>query len=70
MEFCPLSQPKILYFVLHLAKCLQPFKINLAYNEITVLNPLESLAGMHITALDLSNNLVLLPIFEGIFLKS
>ncbi|XP_060530187.1 nuclear RNA export factor 1-like [Cylas formicarius] len=57
-EFCPLSQPKIMYFVLHLAKTLNPEEIILADNGIKVLNPLEVLVTAKVHSLDLSNNLI------------
>lgn len=57
-EFCVLSQPKIMYFVLHLAKSLQPNTIKLSNNEIQIMNPLHAVWGAHITCIDLRNNLV------------
>lgn len=57
-EFCILSQPKIMYFVFHLARSLQPAIIKLGYNEIETLNPFQALWGIPITSLDLRNNSV------------
>lgn len=57
-EFCVLSQPKIMYFVLHLAKTLQPCAVKLSNNEIQIMNPLHALWGAPVTYMDLRNNLV------------
>lgn len=57
-EFCILSQPKILYFVLHLAKSLQPSILRLGHNEIQILNPFHALWGAPVTSIDLRNNAV------------
>lgn len=57
-EFCILSQPKIMYFVLHLAKSLHPSTIRLGNNEIQILNSLHALYGAPITSIDLRNNAV------------
>lgn len=57
-EFCILSQPKILYFVLHLAKSLQPAVLKMGYNEIQILNPFHALWGVNVTSVDLRNNSV------------
>ncbi|XP_049825624.1 uncharacterized protein LOC109598395 isoform X2 [Aethina tumida] len=55
-EFCPLSQPKIMYFVLHLARPLKPKRIILSNNGIKSLIPLETLVDVQIEFLDLSSN--------------
>ncbi|XP_025831545.1 nuclear RNA export factor 1 isoform X3 [Agrilus planipennis] len=56
-EFCVLSQPKILYFVLHLSKNLIVQHLKLSNNDISILNPVESLWGVkNLTSLDLRNN--------------
>ncbi|KAJ8922836.1 hypothetical protein NQ315_007871 [Exocentrus adspersus] len=63
-EFCPLSQPKIMFFVLHLSKNLSPMpeRYILSSNAIKLLNPLESLRGIKgLTFFDLSNNLIESP---------
>ncbi|KAK9885789.1 hypothetical protein WA026_013658 [Henosepilachna vigintioctopunctata] len=58
-EYSPLSQPKILYFVLHLAKKLKPIKINLRNNEIRRVFPLDVLSGATtLEELDLRNNMI------------
>lgn len=57
--FCILSQPKILYFVLHLAKSLSFQRLKLSNNELRVLSPLEILCtSKTLTSLDLRNNLI------------
>lgn len=56
VEFCPLSQPKIMYFVLHISKSLSPEEIILSNNHIRLLNPLDVLIGLKIRVLDLRNN--------------
>ncbi|CAH0560511.1 unnamed protein product [Brassicogethes aeneus] len=55
-EFCPLAQPKIMYFVLHLAQSLRPKKVNMANNGIKSLAPLETLTGHNIEFLNLRDN--------------
>ncbi|CAH1159357.1 unnamed protein product [Phaedon cochleariae] len=59
-EFCPLSQPKIMFFVLHLSKNLVPIpeKFLMQDNRIKILNPLEAIGGhtMSVKMLDLRNN--------------
>lgn len=57
-EFCILSQPKILYFVLHLSKGLHYQSLKLCNNELKVLSPIHALWGTSLTSLDLRNNLV------------
>lgn len=57
--FCILSQPKILYFVLHLAKPLQIQTLKLSNNEIRSLGPLEVIWSCKtLTSLDLRNNFI------------
>lgn len=66
MEYCPLSQPKIMYFVLHIAKSVAPQELILTNNGIRVLAPLEIFNGSKISCIDLSNNKVkksLQPLF-------
>lgn len=58
MEYCPLSQPKIMYFVLHIAKGVAPQELVLTNNGIRVLAPLEIFNGSKISCIDLSNNKV------------
>ncbi|CAG9765494.1 unnamed protein product [Ceutorhynchus assimilis] len=55
-EFCPLSQPKIMYFVLHIAKGILPEVLILSNNYIRLLNPLDVLIGLKIQKIDLSYN--------------
>ncbi|KAH1026964.1 hypothetical protein HUJ05_000551 [Dendroctonus ponderosae] len=55
-EFCPLSQPKIMYFVLHIAKALAPEEVILSNNCIRLLTPLDVLFGSKVKRLDLSHN--------------
>ncbi|ENN74378.1 hypothetical protein YQE_09035, partial [Dendroctonus ponderosae] len=55
-EFCPLSQPKIMYFVLHIAKTLAPEEVILSNNCIRLLTPLDVLFGSKVKRLDLSHN--------------
>ncbi|KAG5867426.1 hypothetical protein JTB14_037673 [Gonioctena quinquepunctata] len=61
-EFCPMSQPKIMFFLLHLAKTLvpSPERYLMNDNRIKILNPLEALSGniVNVTCLDLRNNLL------------
>ncbi|KAF5302375.1 hypothetical protein FQA39_LY10414 [Lamprigera yunnana] len=58
-EFCILSQPKILYFVLHLSKQFPIQTLRLTNNDINLLSPIESIWGMKsLTSLDLRNNLI------------
>ncbi|XP_023024075.2 nuclear RNA export factor 1 [Leptinotarsa decemlineata] len=61
-EFCPMSQPKIMFFLLHLAKNLTPppEKYLMNDNRIKILNPMEALSGIvkTVTCLDLRNNLI------------
>lgn len=47
-----------MYFVLHLAKSLQPSVVKLGNNEIQILNPLHALWGAPVTSIDLRNNAV------------
>ncbi|XP_056640187.1 nuclear RNA export factor 1-like isoform X2 [Diorhabda sublineata] len=60
LEYCPLSQPKIMFFVLHLAKSLFPHPevYLLQNNGIKILNPLESLLTQvpYIKSIDLRYN--------------
>lgn len=57
--FCILSQPKILYFVLHLAKSLQIQSLKLSNNELRNISPLELLwSSKCLTSIDLRNNLI------------
>lgn len=55
-EYCPLSQPKIMYFVLHISKTLSPEELILSNNNIKICSPLEVLFGMKLKRIDLSNN--------------
>ncbi|KAK9885790.1 hypothetical protein WA026_013659 [Henosepilachna vigintioctopunctata] len=56
-QFCPLSQPKIMYFVLHIALGVHPTCIKLNNNEIHSLFPIEALwSSSSVTHLDLRNN--------------
>ncbi|XP_050298934.1 nuclear RNA export factor 2-like [Anthonomus grandis grandis] len=55
-EYCPLSQPKIMYFVLHIAKSFAFEKLILSNNGIKLLNPLDVLIGLKLTSIDLSHN--------------
>lgn len=56
-EFCILSQPKILYFVLHLSKQFQIQSLRLTNNDIHMLSPIESIWGMKsLMSLDLRYN--------------
>ncbi|XP_018573360.1 nuclear RNA export factor 1-like [Anoplophora glabripennis] len=59
-EFCPLSQPKIMYFVLHLSKHLVPLpeRFILSHNRIKLLNSLDAISGVKVVYLDFSNNLI------------
>lgn len=61
-EFCALSQPKIMFFVLHLTKSLVPLPENyiMSNNKIKLLNPLESISKLTspVKSLDLRNNLL------------
>ncbi|KAJ8973114.1 hypothetical protein NQ317_014453 [Molorchus minor] len=59
-EFCPLSQPKIMFFILHTSKNLTPSPEGyiLCHNQIKVLNPLEAVTSIKVTYLDLRNNLI------------
>ncbi|KAF5294243.1 hypothetical protein FQR65_LT10829 [Abscondita terminalis] len=58
-EFCLLSQPKILYFVLYLSKPFQIQNLRLTNNDIQLLSPIESIWGMKsLTMLDLRNNMI------------
>ncbi|KRT81639.1 hypothetical protein AMK59_6315, partial [Oryctes borbonicus] len=56
-EFCPLSQPKLLFYILHLSKTI-PFKyLKLCNNEIESLRPIEALTGsFSLISVDLRNN--------------
>ncbi|XP_017772485.1 PREDICTED: uncharacterized protein LOC108559648 isoform X1 [Nicrophorus vespilloides] len=59
IEFCTLSQPKLMYFVLHLSKGLPFENLRLSKNEIELLKPLEALATTvpkKIVSLDLRRN--------------
>ncbi|KAL3284584.1 hypothetical protein HHI36_018741 [Cryptolaemus montrouzieri] len=56
-EYCPLSQPKIMYFVLHIALGMHPIGIKLTNNEIQSLFPMEALwSCTSLTNIDLRNN--------------
>jgi hypothetical protein len=57
-EFCVLSQPKLMSYVLHLSRLTKPKALVLSNNEIRSLVPIEALWGVNITSLDLRNNLV------------
>ncbi|GJQ65380.1 hypothetical protein Trydic_g7490 [Trypoxylus dichotomus] len=56
-EFCPLSQPKLLFYILHISKTI-PFKhLKLCNNEIESLKPMEALVGINtLISIDLRNN--------------
>ncbi|XP_022902675.1 nuclear RNA export factor 1-like isoform X2 [Onthophagus taurus] len=61
IEFCTLSQPKLMFYVLHLSRSenrpKHPKSIKLSNNEIEILKPLEALFGLKsLTSLDLRNN--------------
>ncbi|KAL3284668.1 hypothetical protein HHI36_018822 [Cryptolaemus montrouzieri] len=59
VEYSPLSQPKILSYVLYLSKKLEPTCIKLNSNEIRSLYPFEAVSGLHsVKQLDLRNNLI------------
>ncbi|KAL1506288.1 hypothetical protein ABEB36_005680 [Hypothenemus hampei] len=55
-EYCTLAQPKIMYFVLHIAKSLTFEELILSNNNIKMLKPLDVLNGVKIRHIDLSNN--------------
>lgn len=58
-EFFPLSQPKILLFVLHFCKSYPFLALKLSNNEIKNLEALEALISLKVSfTLDLRNNLV------------
>ncbi|KAH0810681.1 hypothetical protein GEV33_012114 [Tenebrio molitor] len=58
-EFCVLSQPKLMSYVLHLSRLTKPKALVLSNNEIRSLVPIEALWGVNITSLDLRNNLIM-----------
>lgn len=59
-EFCPLSQPKILLFVLHICKSYPFLSLRLSNNEIKTLDALDALISLKVTfSLDLRNNMVI-----------
>lgn len=58
-EFCVLSQPKLMSYVLHLSRLSKPKALILSNNEIRSLVPIEALWGVNVTSLDLRNNLVM-----------
>ncbi|XP_044254470.1 nuclear RNA export factor 1-like [Tribolium madens] len=58
-EFCILSQPKLMSYVLHLSRLSKPKSIILSNNEIRSLVPIEALWGINVTSLDLRNNLIM-----------
>ncbi|KAJ8951754.1 hypothetical protein NQ318_012605 [Aromia moschata] len=60
-EFCPLSQPKIMFFVLHLSKNTLAERYILCNNLIKVINPLEALGGVKVNYIDLRDNLIVNP---------
>ncbi|EFA01773.2 nuclear RNA export factor 2 [Tribolium castaneum] len=57
-DFLLLSEPKLLAFVLNLAKVLKPTAIKLCNNEIKSLDALKVLRPRSINSLDLRNNLI------------
>ncbi|XP_044254950.1 nuclear RNA export factor 2-like isoform X2 [Tribolium madens] len=57
-DFLLLSEPKLLAFVLNVAKILKPKIIKLCNNEIKSLEALRVLPAQSINALDLRNNLI------------
>lgn len=57
-EFFFLSQPKLLAFVLNVAKNLKPGGIKLSNNEIETLDAFQIMRSGSITSLDLRQNLV------------
>lgn len=59
VEFCVLSQPKLMSYVLHLSRLSRPKALVLSNNEIRSLVPIEALWGINLTSLDLRNNLVM-----------
>lgn len=70
-EFCPLSQPKILLFVLHICKSLTFNSLTLSNNEIRVLDALEPLTVLKVPiSINLKNNLVSILILFSFFVDS
>lgn len=56
-EYCPLSQPKLLFYILHLAKDIPFNSLVLTSNDIESLKPLEALYEMKtLRLLDLRHN--------------
>lgn len=59
-EFCPLSQPKLLYFVLYLSKDFPFQQLKLNGNELETLTSIQALhnspAGKALSVLDLRRN--------------
>lgn len=58
IEFVHLSQPRLLAFVLNVAKNLKPKSIKLCNNDIKTLDALKILPAHSIVSLDLRHNLV------------
>ncbi|KAI4463113.1 nuclear rna export factor [Holotrichia oblita] len=56
-EFCPLSQPKLLFYIFHLSKNLPIKYLKLSNNQIESLKAMEGLSGMTtLIGIDLHNN--------------
>jgi Leucine-rich repeat (LRR) protein len=58
IEFVHLSQPRLLAFVLNVAKNLKPKSIKLCNNDIKTLDALKILPAHSIVSLDLRHNLI------------